>query len=283
MPAEFVTKLHVLILEPPPKQDQKAASDDVTLLGTPSGATMVLDPHDGEGLILGQLCFDKVCFRQMEQLLYVSFSKDTWHLGLPGFCVCDWCSCLYRLYLDCQHRLFLPVNTLENCSPYLAEPADARKCVRKLRNTHSGLHPADASPDHRQYSRVTFTVESFGGLQAYNEKQRSNIVAYMKELASLSTAAGFSVVNSKGEAKIRGKAVQYPELCLRTPSYLLSKWKQHKTGSFGACNSFGEYVLTTFRRLLPQPDGGDDPCANLRKFMAEVDKESLPVLLGAGR
>lgn len=163
-----------------------------------------------------------------------------------------------------------------------AEPADARKCVRKLHKTHSGLHPADASPDHRQYSRVTFTVESFGGLQGYNEKQRSNIVRYMNELASLSAAAGFPVVNSAGEAKIRGKSMQYSELCLRTPSYLLSRWKQRKTGSFGVCNSFGEYVLITFRRMLPRPDRADDPCASLKKFMVEVDKEALPVLRGAG-
>lgn len=87
MPAELVAKLHVLILEPPAHQDQKAASDSVTLLGTPSGATMVLDPHDGEGLVLGQLCFDKVCFRETQQLLHVSFSKDTWHLGSEVLCL----------------------------------------------------------------------------------------------------------------------------------------------------------------------------------------------------
>lgn len=132
---------------------------------------------------------------------------------------------------------------------------------------------------------MTFTVESFGGLHGYNEKQRSNIVSYMKELASLSAAAGFPVVNDAGEAKMQGKskhAKQYLELCLRTPSYLLSRWKQHKTGNFGVCNSFGEYVLITFRRMLPRPDAADDPCATLRKFMAEVDKEALPVLRGAG-
>lgn len=74
----------MLILEPP-HQDQKAASDNLTLLGAPSGATMMLDPHDGEGLVLGQLCLGKVCFHETKQLLHVSFSKDTWHLGLPGF------------------------------------------------------------------------------------------------------------------------------------------------------------------------------------------------------
>lgn len=105
MPSDLVAKLHVLILEPPPHQDQKAASGrsgDVTLLGTPSGQTMVLDPHDGEGLILGQLCFDKVSFHETKQLLHVCFSKDTWHLGLPGFLsldVCDWHACFYSLLL----------------------------------------------------------------------------------------------------------------------------------------------------------------------------------------
>ena len=74
------------------------------------------------------------------------------------------------------------------------------------------------------------------------------------------------------------------------PSYLLSKWKQHfkntKTGSgFGACTTFGEFVLVTFRRMLPRQDkgteGAEDPCAGFRRFLAEVDKEALPVLRGA--
>ena len=161
-----------------------------------------------------------------------------------------------------------------------------RKCICELRTAHSSLHPADASPDHRKYNRVIFTVESFGGQHGYTEKQRSNIVAYMEELASLCSAAGFPVVNQAGEAKIPKKATQYAELSLRVPSYLLSKWKQHfkntKTGSgFGACSTFGEYVLITFRRMLPGPGEAEDPCASFRKFLAEVDKEALPILRGA--
>lgn len=91
---------------------------------------------------------------------------------------------------------------------------------------------------------------------------------YMGELASLSSAAGFPVVNEAGEAKIQKKTTQYAELSLRVPSYLLSKWKQHfkntKTGSgFGACTTFGEFVLVTFRRMIPRQDkgteGAEDP------------------------
>lgn len=57
-------------------------------------------------------------------------------------------------------------------------------------------------------------------------------------------------------------------------------------GKFGSCNSFGEYVLVTFRRLLPSvgaaAKGAVDPSSSLRQFLVEVDQEALPVLRGRG-
>ena len=141
-------------------------------------------------------------------------------------------------------------------SVFSASLQETRKRITALRKGHSSLSPCQSTPD-RQISTVLFTVESFGGSNSYSDKQRQNIVAYMKELASLCAKAGFSLLDQQGQVKVKGHRMPYSELCLRTPSCLLARWKKMAKGAggagakFGCCNSFGEYVLVTFRRLLP--------------------------------
>lgn len=82
--------------------------------------------------------------------------------------------------------------------------------------------------------------------------------------------------------RVKVHRVPYSELCLRTPSCLLTRWKKMAKGAggkFGSCNSFGEYVLVTLRRLLPSlgaaAKGAADPSSSWRQ-------EALPVLRGRG-
>jgi len=173
-------------------------------------------------------------------------------------------------------------------SVFSASLQETRKSISALRKGHSSLSACQSTPD-RQISTVLFTVESFGGLNSYSDNQRQNIVAYMKELASLCAKAGFSLLDQQGQVKVKGHRTLYSELCLRTPSCLLARWKKMAKGAggkFGSCNSFGEYVLVTFRRLLPSvgaaAKGAVDPSSSLRQFLVEVDQEALPVLRGRG-
>ena len=80
MPAELVTRLHVLLLAPPAVK----AKNPFEVWGTPSGMAVIVDPADREGLILGEICNDKLGFQGSSHMLKISFSKQTLQLGGVG-------------------------------------------------------------------------------------------------------------------------------------------------------------------------------------------------------
>ena len=92
MPAELVTRLHVLLLVPPAVPDEQPSQ----VWGTPAGMAVIVDPHDQEGLILGEVCNDKLNIQESSHILKISFGKETLQFGGIGLnrCVFLFCALL---------------------------------------------------------------------------------------------------------------------------------------------------------------------------------------------
>ena len=80
MPAELVTRLHVLLLVPPAVPDEQPSQ----VWGTPAGMAVIVDPHDQEGLILEEVCNDKLNIQESSHILNISFGKETLQFGGIG-------------------------------------------------------------------------------------------------------------------------------------------------------------------------------------------------------
>lgn len=78
IPAALVSRLHVVLLEPP-KTPSSEKRFEVWAL--PAGLPCIVDPHDPDGLILGEVFSTSVTFEETATMLKVDLGLETVCLG----------------------------------------------------------------------------------------------------------------------------------------------------------------------------------------------------------